>query len=373
MNTNIHLPSYLKVIAVLFGISLVVVILLVGNNILLPIVFALLIAILIHPVVNFMVKKGMNRTLSIAISVTLTLLIVITGISVIASQASLLVEAWPTLEGKFRTLINEGILWLSKTFNMSGQKINSIIDNAKSEIMKNGSGVIGSTLSGIGNVLAMIFLLPVYIFMILYYQPHIIAFLRKLFGAGNNNQVQSILSETKVIIQSYLVGLFAETAIVAVLNTSGLLLLGINYALLLGTLGALLNVIPYIGGLIGVGIFAIIALLTKSSIYVLYVFAMYTFIQFVDNNYIVPYIVGSKVKLNALASLVVVFIGAAIWGLAGMFLSIPILAVLKIIFDHIDSLHPWGFLIGNMETENSKRKNKRLRITKTAIRKVVDA
>jgi predicted PurR-regulated permease PerM len=101
--------------------------------------------------------------------------------------------------------------WLSETFNLSPQKSNSLIDNAKSELMKNGSGAIGSTLTGMGNILAMIFLLPVYVFMILYYQPHIITFLHKLFGASNNIlEVRSVLSETKTIIQSYLVGLLLK-------------------------------------------------------------------------------------------------------------------------------------------------------------------
>ncbi|MBK7888478.1 MAG: AI-2E family transporter [Bacteroidetes bacterium] len=362
MNTTVNFPTYFKVTIILIGLSLVFVILSIGKSIMLPIVFSILIAILVNPAVNFLVKKGVHRTLSIAIILTATLLLVITAISIITSQATLLIEAWPTLEGKFRELLNEVIKWLSETFNLSPQKSNSLIDNAKSELMKNGSGAIGSTLTGMGNILAMIFLLPVYVFMILYYQPHIITFLHKLFGASNNIEVRSVLSETKTIIQSYLVGLFAEIGIVAVLNSLGLFILGINYALLLGTLGAILNVIPYLGGLISVAIFVIIALATKSSIYALYVMAMYTIIQFIDNNYLVPRIVGSKVKLNALASLIVIFIGAALWGLAGMFLSIPILATLKIIFDHIDSLHPWGFLIGNMASEEPNKKGIRHRI-----------
>jgi predicted PurR-regulated permease PerM len=73
----------------------------------------------------------------------------------------------------------------------------------------------------------------------------------------------------------------------------------------------------------------------------------YYIVQLIDNNYIVPYIVASKVKINALFSIIVVFIGNALWGIPGMFLSIPLIAIVKLIFDHIDSLKPWGFLLGD--------------------------
>jgi predicted PurR-regulated permease PerM len=125
------------------------------------------------------------------------------------------------------------------------------------------------------------------------------------------------------------------------------LILGIEYAILLGIVGAFLNVIPYLGGIIGVVLFMIIALVTKSSEYVFYVIILYSVIQLIDNNYIVPKIVGSKVKLNALFSIIAVIVGAAIWGIPGMFLSIPLLAIVKLIFDRVDSLNSWGFLLGD--------------------------
>ena len=117
--------------------------------------------------------------------------------------------------------------------------------------------------------------------------------------------------------------------------------------MLLGVIGAFLNIIPYLGGIIGVVLFMAIALLTKSPVYVLYVALLYSVIQLIDNNYIVPKIVGSKVKLNALISIVAVIAGAALWGIPGMFLSIPMLAVIKLILDRIESMKAWGFLLGD--------------------------
>jgi len=197
-----------------------------------------------------------------------------------------------------------------------------------------------------GGVLATAFLTPVYVFMLLLYKPHLVEFTHRAFGVANDNKVSEILTETKVIVQSYLVGLFIEFVILAVLNAVGLLILGIEYAIVLGVIGALLNVIPYLGGIITVLLFMVIALITKSPIYVVYVLALYAVIQFVDNNYIVPKVVGSKVQLNALVSLFAVIVGAALWGIPGMFLSIPVAAILKVMLDRTDPLKPLGFLLG---------------------------
>jgi predicted PurR-regulated permease PerM len=194
----------------------------------------------------------------------------------------------------------------------------------------------------------ILFLIPVYIFLILFYHPILIEFIHRLFGTNNQSQVKEIVTQTKTVIQHYLIGLVIEAVLMAIMNTVALWILGIPYAIILGVLGALLNVIPYIGGLIAVALPMAVALVTKSTAwYLLYVMAIYYFIQLIDNNYIVPYIVASKVKINALFSIIVVLAGNALWGIPGMFLSIPILAVVKLICDHIEPLKPWGFLLGD--------------------------
>jgi predicted PurR-regulated permease PerM len=175
------------------------------------------------------------------------------------------------------------------------------------------------------------------------------------------------VSKTKNLIQRYLVGLVIEAAIVAVLEITVLLIFGIEYAILLGIIGALLNVIPYIGGLVGVAIPMMVALATKDSAwYAVYILIFYYIIQLIDNNYIGPKIVASKVKINALFSIIVVLAGNALWGVPGMFLSIPLLAIVKLIFDHVESLKPWGFLLG--DTMPDLLKLKPFRIGKVKIK-----
>lgn len=183
--------------------------------------------------------------------------------------------------------------------------------------------------------------------MILYYKPLLLQFVKKIFVNSNQDMVADILFESKSLIQKYLIGLVAEAAIMAVLNSVGLLVLGVQYAVLLGIIGAIVNVIPYIGGIVGTLLPMIIALTTKSPASALYVLILFSVIQFIDNHYIVPYVVASRVKLNALVSIIVVLLGAALWGVPGMFLSIPLTAIIKVMFDRIEPLKPWGFLLGD--------------------------
>ncbi len=347
MTTPLKFPFYAKVTLLLVGLYVLISMLSITQGIILPVIYATLIAILISPVINFLVRKKINRVVAIAGVLILALLFTATVIALFLSQVSMLSEAMPQLTEKFQQLIDQCVTFVSANLNISEQKIDAWIANIKGDLVKNSSSLIGNTLSTMGSALAVTFLTPVYIFMILYYKPHLVRFIHELFGSNNDSNVNEILVETKTIIQSYLVGLFAECAIIAVLNSAGLLLLGIQYAILLGIVGALLNIIPYIGGLIGMALFAIVALLTKSPVYVLYVLALYTFIQLIDNNYIVPKIVGSKVKLNAFVSILAVLAGGALWGVPGMLLSIPITAVIKLILDRTENLKPWGFLMGD--------------------------
>lgn len=358
MNMLPKFPFYIKASLLLTGLYVLISMLFITQALLLPLLYAAIIAILISPIINFMVRKKINRVIAIAGVLITVILIFAVLIALLASQANRLSEALPQLAEKFQELLRQAVTWASDYFNISEQKINAWVSSSKTRLIESGSANIGITLSSIGGLLVAILLIPVYIFMILFYQPHLIRFAHNVFGISNDNKVSEVLIETKTIIQSYLTGLFTEFIIIAVLNSAGLLILGIDYAILLGIVGALFNIIPYIGGLFGVVLFMVIALVTKSPVYVLYVAAMYSVIQLIDNNYIVPKIIGSKVKLNALISLIGVVAGAALWGIPGMFLSIPLIAIFKVIFDRIETLKPWGILLGDVMTPAIKMKKK---------------
>jgi predicted PurR-regulated permease PerM len=348
MKIRLQFPFYAKASLILIGLYLLINILYIAQSIIIPLIYATIMAIALSPAVHFWMRRKVNRTISIGIVLTIALLIAVAIGILLFSQINLLSEARPQLNLKFQTLIDQIIQWISIYFNVSVEKINTGLTNAKIEMLNNSGAAIGVTLTTIGGVLSAIILTPVYIVLLLFYQPHLVKFIHKIFGASNDNQVSEILSQVKKIIQSYLMGLFVESAIVAVLNAAGLMILGMDYAILLGVIAALLNVIPYLGAVVATSLFMTIAIITKSMIYILYVFILYSIIQFIDNNYIVPSVIGSKVKLNSLVCVFAVIVGAAIWGVPGMFLSIPLMAILKLIFDHVESLKPWGFLMGEM-------------------------
>jgi len=345
---KIKLPFYAKVSIFFIGLFALLTILYVGRAIIVPVIFAVIIAIVLHPVVNFFVDIKINRVIAIFITIFITFLIIIAFGTLIISQISRFTETLPLLVEKFTGMLQQGIAWASGYFDINPQKITEWIAKTQADLFNTGSAAIGQTLVILGNGLVILFLLPVYIFLILFYHPILIEFIHRVFGAFDKIQVSQIVTQIKTVIQRYLIGLIIEAAIMAVLNTTALLVLGIQYAFLLGIISALLNVIPYIGGLLGVALPMVVALATKESgWYAVYVLILFYIIQLVDNNYIVPKIVASRVKINALFSIIVVFIGNALWGVPGMFLSIPLLAILKLIFDHIEPLKPWGFLLGD--------------------------
>jgi predicted PurR-regulated permease PerM len=345
---EIQLPFFAKASLFFMGLVALLAILYVAQGVIIPIVFAIIIAIVLHPVVNFFVERKINRIVAIAITLFLTFLVVAAFSVLIISQVSRFSETWPLLVDKFTVMLNQSITDFSGYFDINPTSIHEWITKTKSELIDSSTAAIGQTLVIVGGLVAVLLLIPTYVFIILFYQPLLIEFIRRLFGSSHQSKVTEIVTQTKTVIQQYLVGLVIEAIIVATLDTTALLILGIDYAILLGIIAALLNVIPYIGGLVAVALPMIVAIATKSTAwYAFYVLIMYYIIQLFDNNFIVPYIVASKVKINALFSIIVVFIGNALWGIPGMFLSIPILAIVKLIFDHIESLKPWGFLLGD--------------------------
>ena len=342
-----NIPFYVKLAQITIGIIGLMFIMYVGQEIIIPLLFSLIVAILLNPIVNFLIRKRFNRIVAISITVVLATILILGLLFFIGSQLSIFSEALPQLKQKFIAMSDDCIVWISQNFNTSQTKIKAWIETQKKEGMSNSTAVIGKTLSTISGMLILVFLIPIYIFLILYYKPLLLEFIHKIFPTNKNETVEEVLTETKSLIQSYLLGLLIETGIVATLNTAALFIIGVDYAILIGVIGALLNLIPYIGGLIAIAIPMAIALATKEPIDALYVLIAYLVVQFFDNNFIVPKIVASKVKINALTSIVVVLIGGALWGVAGMFLSLPLTAIFKVIFERIEPLKPIGFLIGD--------------------------
>jgi predicted PurR-regulated permease PerM len=344
----LKLPFYAKAIILFVGLFALAAVMYIGRGIIVPLLFAIIIAIVLHPVVDFFTRLRIHRLLAIAITLLLAFIVIAALGALIISQASRLFESLPFLIDRFTELLNNTITWASGYFDIDALRIHDWIAKTQDELINKSGSAIGQTLISVGSGLVLLFLIPVYVFMLLFYQPLLLEFFRRLFGKDNRSEVSEVITQIKSLIQSYLIGLLIEATIIATLYSTGLLILGIEYAIIIGIIGALLNLIPYLGAIIAASLPMMIALVTKTSPwFAMLILAMYIFIQFIDNNYIVPKIVASKVKINALFSIIVVIVGNALWGIPGMFLAIPLLAIIKLLFDHIEPLKPWGFLLGD--------------------------
>ncbi len=349
IDNELKFPFYAKASLFLVGLYVLVNMLYITQSIVVPLLFAIIIAIVLHPVVNFFIGRlKVNRIFAITITILLTFIAITALGAFFISQVSMFSDSWPKLVERFTAILNDTTTWASGYLDIRPRIIHQWITKTKGELLTFSNDAIGQTIMTVGNAIMVLLLIPVYVFIILYYHRLLIDFIHRVFGKSDQSQVSSIITQTKTVLQNYLVGLLIEGVMVGVMNSVALLALGIDYAIMIGIIGALLNVIPYIGGIVAVALPMMVALATKDSgWYALYVLVVYYIIQLIDNNYIVPIIVSSKVKINALFSIIVVFAGNELWGISGMFLSLPLLAIVKLIFDNIEPLKPWGFLLGD--------------------------
>ncbi len=337
-------PFYIKSTVILFGLVLFTYALINLRGILVPFCFAFIIAILLNPLVNRFIRLRIGKVFSIFLAMLIALIVFGGILYFLSSQIAGFGENFGLLKQKLSDLLHQLQGWVQSKFGVAIEKQVNLLNEA----LNSSKGLVGQTLGTALGTLTVVFIVPVYIFLLLFYKTLILNFLYEVFAEENSKQVAAVLNQTKTAIQSYMVGLLLEALIVAALNSTALLILGVDYAILLGVIGAILNMLPYIGGIIAIALPVLMATVTKDGFSTqLGVIIAYAIIQFIDNNFLIPRIVSSKVQINALFSIIVVLLGGALWGVSGMFLSIPFVAILKIIFDRIDDLKPWGKLLGD--------------------------
>lgn len=344
---TLQTPFYKKFAYILIILLALGYLFFVGQNIISPILLSLLFALMLRPFVSFLnVRLKVPNALACIISVFIFVLFFTAIIYFISTQVSNMTDDWDKIKSNLTIHCNTIQGYVVEKFDLSKPEQTKLIKDAK-ESIGTGNSYISNTLSSFTDTLMSLILLPVYIFLILLYRAHFINFLRRLFEKKHHNKLNDILATIKVSIQSYVMGLLLEMVIVSTLTTVGLLIIGVKYAVLLGVITGLLNLIPYIGILIA-AVLSIVASLTGSSdlSIIVGIIIINVVVQLIDNNLLVPMIVSSKVEINALSSIIGIVIGGVLAGISGMFLAIPILAVLKVIFDRVDSLEPWGYLVG---------------------------
>ena len=336
-------PFYLQATVTLFGLVLITYILFTLGDILVPFSFAILFAVLLNPLCTWLQRK-LSKVLAVIVTLLIAILVIGGILYFLTLQIAQFGQELPTLKSKFNSLIDVLGHFIEHHFGLPIAKQAALIKQA----LNSSPALIGQTLGSVISTISVIVIIPVYVFLMLYYKTLIVNFVYEVFKEKYSQRVSEILRETKSAIQTYIAGLLIEMIIVSSLNSVALMILGVKYAILLGFIGGILNMLPYIGGIIAIALPVIIATITKDGYATqLGIVVAYLVIQFIDNNIIFPRVVSIKVQINALVSIMVILLGNALWGISGMFLSIPFVAVLKIIFDRIDELKPWGKLFGD--------------------------
>ncbi len=342
-------PFYIKLAAVLVGLICLGYLSVAGKEILSPLIFGLLFSILLLPVAEFLEKKLKFRRNAASAVAVLVMLVTVGGILlVVGTQISRLSNDLPQLKEQVYESLQSFQQWISATFHVNIEKQMDYVNSATSKIENATPKVIGATVVSLSSILFFLIFVVLDTFFMLFYRRRLMKFLIDVFKEENAQVVHDIVERIQFIIRKYLTGLLLEMTTVAVVCCSVFMILGIKYAILLGLITALFNIVPYIGIFTALALNVIITFATTGlASKVLLVVITVVSVHIVDSNVLLPLIVGSKVRINAFVTLLGVVIGEMLWGISGMFLSIPVIAITKIIFDRVESLQPWGHLMGD--------------------------
>ncbi len=367
-----HTPFYTRLAMVMVSLIAFGYLCILGKELLCPLLFAALFAILLLPVAQFLERKlRIPRSAAAGIAVILFLVFVAIIIYTVGSQISTLASDWPLFKEQVMLSLHNLQQWIYDKFHIDLNKQLDYFNNATSKVLNASTAVIGTTVLTLSSIVLFLVFTMIYTFFLLFYRRLIMKFLVNVFKEENSIVVYDITAQIQYIIRKYITGLLLEMSIVAGVICIAFWLLGIQYAFLLGIITGLFNLIPYIGIITALLLsmlitFATGAVATKILLVAIIVIGMHL----IDSNILLPVIVGSKVRINALMTIIAVIVGEMMWGISGMFLAIPVVAMTKIIFDRIESLKPWGLLLGDEKDEKKPgRLIRRIRAKQNALKK----
>ena len=314
-----------------------------GGNVVLPFIFSIFITILLLPLVNFLERIYFPKWLAAIIAVTL-----ITGLLggigfFVYTEIDVMARGLPEIIKQNKGVFQQTGDWFA-SFEIADQ-----LEQFSKEIVSNSAGYLQYILSYISSTLFMIVTIPVYVLFMLIYRSRVEAFINLKYQS-NLAHAQLVGKKINKSVQNYIIGLFFVVLSVSVLLSTGLYFLDIPYWLLLGILCGLLTLLPYIGVVIGALLPLTIAFLTKDSLfYPISVMALFIIVQFLEGNVITPNIIGNAVNVNPVALMLGLLLMGALSGILGLILTIPILAVVRILFDSSEEFKPFAKLLANSD------------------------
>ncbi len=342
----IEMSKLQKYSYLLLAICLSVFVLMQAKIILVPLVFAIILFLLLLPLHQRWLSTLPNRILAVLLtllSVLFPLALVITFFSL---QIADVIQQLPSIGDDLQEGIQEIVLWVSENKLLQNFDFSAWTKENLSKVLEEPINLLQLGISESTQTLSSIVLTFIYLLFLLLYERGI---KRGAYMIIDNSRTdwREILGEIRKMIQKYLRGVLIVMVILAVLNSFGLWLIGIDYPVFWGALASLLALIPYLGTFLG-GLLPLLYSIAVGDNWLqpVLIITLFSLIQFVEGNFITPKIVGDQVSLNPLTAIFALLVGAFIWGLAGVVLAIPMAAILRIVCRHFESLHPIAFLMG---------------------------
>lgn len=348
-------PSSFKYFIILASIVLTVYVLVVTQSIIKPLLAAFVVAMLLKPICSKIESFKVPRALSTVLAMLIILSIIGTVFFFLSTQVANVTADLDNLIGGFNDMIDKLQAWAAKQIGVAPGEQIVYLKSSLGSIIKTTGGYLHGTISATAGFFSAFVFFVISLFFFLYYRDFIFTFMFMLFSEESHPRLSMILVNIENVVRRYIWGLFLVILVMATMNITGLLLLGIKHAIFFGAFGALLTIIPYIGILIGSLLPAFYALATMDSIwYPIGVILIFSGVQFLEGNFITPNIIGNQVSINPFAALLGLFLGAMLFGIVGIIFAIPLLAICKVVFDSVESLQPLAFIIGNPPNKSLK-------------------
>lgn len=317
-----------------------------GRELFVPLSFALLIAFVLYPSCAWMERKGLGRMAAIVINISALVLVALGVVALLTKQFVDFIKEWPALQARLEvsfTRLGEALV----EFGISSEQQENLLTQIGNETAGGIMAVLNRTITFSVFSAVMLLLIPIYAVLILYYRKMWVEVLFRLFSKERRDDVKQILSLTIKTYYNFIKGMGMVYLAVGILNSVGLLLLGIPHAILFGFIAAVLTFIPYVGIMIGSLLPITVAWATYDSAwYPLGVVGIFMFVQYLEANLIFPIAVSSRLNVNTLVMLVAIFAGGILWGVAGMILFVPFVGILKLVADHNPKLKTLAMALG---------------------------
>lgn len=354
----LQLPFIVRLTLALLAILMLGYLAIIGKSLLSPLLFSLLLAFLMLPLANFMEHKfGFNRSVATILTVVIMLGALYGVGHFFAMQLADLWADWPLLQKQVSNSFHEIQYWVSKTFQINISKQQTYLADSAEKALATSATVIGTTLITLSSSLLFVAFTLLFTFFLLNYRKLLYQFLTTVFTEQHRIKVTETVNEIQYITKKYITGLFIQMVIVSLLMILTLSILDVKYAILLGLVAGIFNIIPYLGISVALVISVLITFATAGATKALFVLFAYAGVHAIDGNILMPLIVGSKVKINALVAFIGIVVGEMLWGISGMFLCMPYLAIMKIIFQKVDGLNAWAILLGEEQRNTRKRRS----------------